>query len=138
MRTGLFDLDSHWGVEMEELDEDPDTPFVPRSLLTRNGLVEIKPHYETICGLEPAGENILPESYHEIPETPTSEPSRSKKFELNFEGSMLEGEDLERLKSIVGKFPNVFATHAEDIGKTTLMHHYVTLTSEKPVSANYY
>ena len=129
--------DSECEVEVEDVEENPDVPFVPTALLTRQGLIDIKPQYEVLCGLEPEGEEPKRDSFSEL--KPESAPNGSHKdFQLNLEGTVLEGDDLQRLKNIVEEFSDVFAKHPEDIGTTTLMQHHVTLTTDKPVSANYF
>ena len=114
-----------------------EVPFVPKALLTRQGLVQIKPQYETLCGLEPEGEEPKKDSFTEM--KPESAPDGiAADFVPNLEGTVLVGEDFERLKSIIDDFSDVFAKHPEDLGKTTLMQHHTTLTTDKPVSASYY
>ena len=122
---------------VEEAEYEREYPFTPRAVMTKQGLIELKPDYDTLFGLEPLQEQTVPDSYVEIPpEFATKQDTR--KYEPNFDGCVFEGEDLEKLKQIVGDFPEIFASHAEDIGKTTLLYHYTNLTTDKPVSASYY
>ena len=124
-------------LEIEDVEDEIEKPFVPTAMLTRNGLVHFNHHYETLSGLEPAGEEPKRDSYSEMsPES--SREGRSKEFEPNLEGTVLEGEDLEKLKSIINEYSDVFASHAEDLGKTTLMQHHTTLTTDKPIATSYF
>ena len=128
--------DPQTGVKIEEVDEIEPT-YVPKAVLTRHGLIELKPQYETLAGLEPVSEQSTPDSYSEIP-SDFAVKGEGQAYEPNFDNTILEGENLEKLKSIVGKYPEVFATHPEDLGKTSLMYHYANLTTDKPITANYY
>ena len=124
-------------VEVEDVENISESTFVPKALLTKQGLITIKPQYETLFGLEPEND----QTDHPINNDTSSDPPLSdnpEEFKPNTDNTILEGEDLTKLKSIIEEFSDVFATHAEDIGRTTLLQHHTTLTTDKPVSASYY
>ena len=88
--------------------------------------VEIKPQYETLCGLEPEGnqDSSVP-VVDALPEVATK--GEEKPYIPNFEGTILEGDDLERLKGLVDSYSDVFAKHAEDVGMTSLLYHHTKI-----------
>jgi hypothetical protein len=59
-------------------------------------------------------------------------------FECSWEGTILTETEKEKFKALMDKFPEIFAKHSKDLGKTTLMHHYARVTTEKPVHAPMY
>ena len=103
--------------------------FRPSGILTRNGVIPIKYDPPLIANLE--------SNKTDTDSQPDCLPD-SKPYEPTTEGSMFEGDDLIALKELLHKHKAAFASHPEDIGKTSLVHHYAKLTTDKPIYVKNY
>ena len=95
---------------------------MPRGILTREGIIPIV-HDETYLASLELSANTAPKERVYAPST---------------EGTILEGSDLKELEAILERNKLAFATHPDDFGKTSLMHHYAKLTTEKPINVKNY
>ena len=62
----------------------------------------------------------------------------ARKFSSSMKGSVLDKEGGERFSDMCESHKEIFARHGHDLGRTKLIHHYITLTTTKPVSAPMY
>ena len=59
-------------------------------------------------------------------------------YKVDLSETVLDKDELEELESILAKYPNVMAKHADDVGRTDLAFHCTTLKSDIPVNARSY
>ena len=60
------------------------------------------------------------------------------RFSISTKGSVLDREQKQEFAELCEEYSNVFAKHEHDLGTTQLMHHYIELTTEKPIHAPQY
>ena len=61
-----------------------------------------------------------------------------RKFSASMKGAVLDKGGLQRFGGLCNQYVPIFARHGYDIGRTKLAHHYITLTTTKPVHAPFY
>ena len=59
-------------------------------------------------------------------------------FRVSLEGSLLNKEQRDEFREICNEYEGIFARHKHDLGKTKLTHHYIELTTDKPITAPQY
>ena len=64
----------------------------------------------------------------------------ASKFSSSMKGSLLDKdkEGMGRFSGMCEDYNRIFARHGFDLGKTALAHHYISLTTTKPVHAPFY
>ena len=65
-------------------------------------------------------------------------PKDELEFRVSLEGSLLNQEQKEEFREICQEYDGIFARHKHDLGKTKLTHHYIELTTDKPITAPQY
>ena len=60
------------------------------------------------------------------------------RFSVSLKGSVLDRDQRHEFAGLCEEFGGVFAKDAHDLGTTTLMHHYIDLTTDKPIHAPQY
>ena len=114
-------------IEMEEAVEESDTPFVPKGVLTKNGIIYLKP--DVLAGLEPD---------EELGDKTEAIKGSEQKYEIKIDDTVFNEEEISEFESITTKYSDAIAKHTDDFGLTTLAYHYANLSSEIPVNAYNY